>query len=98
VFAEARSDLVMLAGDLNEWFLWGRPLRMLQQQFPDTPHRRTFPARFPVFSLDRVWVHPREALVSLEEHASKLARIASDHLPLVATINIRRQHDIQTVI
>lgn len=89
VFAEAGNDVVLLAGDLNEWFLWGRPLRMLQQQFPDTPHRRTFPARFPLLTLDRIWVYPRDRLASLQVHTSKLARIASDHLPLVATINIK---------
>jgi len=78
---------VILTGDLNEWFLWGRPLRLLRRLFPDTPHRRSFPPHFPLLSLDRVWVHPRPALVRLEVHTSKLARVASDHLPLVATVD-----------
>lgn len=80
------SDLVLLAGDLNEWFLWGRPLRMLRRVFPDMPHRRSWPARAPLFSLDRIWVHPREALIGLTTHRSALTLVASDHLPLIAEI------------
>jgi len=81
-------DLVVLAGDLNEWFLWGRPLRMLRTIFPDTPHRRGWPAWVPLLSLDRIWVHPRQALCRLTAHRSALTRLASDHLPLVAEIGI----------
>lgn len=82
-------DLVVLAGDLNEWFLWGRPLRMLHRVFPDTPHRRTWPAWSPLFSLDKIWVYPRRALHRLTAHRSALARVASDHLPLMAEIIIK---------
>lgn len=84
----AGRDLVVLAGDLNEWFLWGRPLRMLHRLFPDTPHRRCWPAWAPLFALDRIWVHPRHALRRLTAHRSALARVASDHLPLVADIRL----------
>ena len=76
----------VLMGDLNEWFLWGRPLRWLHVQFRRTPAPPTFPARLPVFALDRLWVRPRALLERLAVHASPLARIASDHLPLVATL------------
>lgn len=83
-------ELVILAGDLNEWFLWGRPLRMLYRVFPDTPHRRTWPAHIPLFALDRIWVHPYSALLNLKVHRSELARVASDHLPLIAEIGRAR--------
>lgn len=85
----AGHDLVVLAGDLNEWFLWGRPLRMLQRIFPETPHRRTWPACLPVFSLDRIWVYPGRSLHRLTAHRSSLASVASDHLPLTAEIIIQ---------
>jgi len=78
--------LVLLAGDLNEWFLWGRPLRRLHRIFPDTPHRRSWPARWPLFALDRIWVNPRRCLRHLAVHQTPLSRVASDHLPLVADI------------
>ncbi len=85
-FDVRRSDLVVLAGDLNEWFLWGRPLRMLHRIFQRTPHVRSWPARAPLLSLDRIWVHPRHALVRLTVHRSALTRTASDHLPLIAEV------------
>ena len=77
----------VLLGDVNEWFLWGRPLRWMHRHFERTPAPATFPAGRPIFSLDRIWVEPRGALKSIAAHASKAARIASDHLPIVASID-----------
>lgn len=77
----------LLMGDLNEWYLWGRPLRWLHSHFREMPAApRTFPARRPVFALDRIWASPAGSLRALARHASPLARVASDHLPLVAEI------------
>ncbi|HSM22272.1 MAG TPA: endonuclease/exonuclease/phosphatase family protein, partial [Rubrivivax sp.] len=76
----------VLMGDLNEWFLWGRPLRRLHRHFGATPAPSTFPARWPVLALDRIWVEPRARLLQLRRHRTALARQASDHLPLVAQI------------
>jgi endonuclease/exonuclease/phosphatase family metal-dependent hydrolase len=76
----------VLLGDLNEWFLWGRPLRWLHRHFSATPALRTFPARWPLFALDRIWVNPREKLEQLSVPRSPLIRSASDHLPLVAQL------------
>lgn len=84
---EAGPDVpTVLLGDINEWFLWGRPLRWLHVQFQRTPAPATFPAHCPLFALDRLWVRPRTALQRLAVHATPLARGASDHLPLVATL------------
>jgi len=82
------ADATILLGDLNEWFLWGRPLRWLHRRFGVSPAPRTFPTRFPIFALDRVWVHPRRALVRLAVIDTPAARRASDHLPVVATIRL----------
>ncbi|HDZ16157.1 MAG TPA: endonuclease [Methylophaga aminisulfidivorans] len=83
---ESELDTTVLMGDLNEWFLWGKTLRRLNAYFDTTPSRKTFPSRFPLFKLDRIWVHPRQHLLTLDIHNSFLAKKASDHLPLVATI------------
>ena len=75
----------LLMGDLNEWYLWGRPLRWLHSHFREIPVAPpTFPARRPMFALDRIWVSPAGSVRRLTRHASPLARVASDHLPLVA--------------
>jgi endonuclease/exonuclease/phosphatase family metal-dependent hydrolase len=86
LFETLKYDVGILAGDLNEWFLWGRPLRWLHAIFPRTPAYPTFPAMWPLFALDRIWVQPRTALRNLRVHTSPLARVASDHLPLKAEI------------
>jgi endonuclease/exonuclease/phosphatase family metal-dependent hydrolase len=78
----------ILMGDINEWFLWGRPLRWMHRHFEETPSPPTFPARLPVFALDRVWVKPRALLREMHVHSTPLAKIASDHLPLVADLDL----------
>lgn len=82
------APLTVLMGDLNEWLLWGRPLRRLRAHFGHAPAPPTFPARWPVFALDRIWVQPRDRLQRVAVHDSKLARQASDHLPLLADVAI----------
>ncbi|WP_231957835.1 endonuclease/exonuclease/phosphatase family protein [Paraburkholderia tropica] len=77
---------VILLGDLNEWFVYGRTLRRLVTHFHRAPALRTFPTRYPVFSLDRIWVHPGERLMRVEVHRTPLAKVASDHYPLIAHI------------
>lgn len=81
-----QADTTILLGDLNEWFLWGRPLRWLSRHFEKTPHVATFPVSLPIFALDRIWVNPARQLLSLSAHQAFPAREASDHLPLVAEI------------
>lgn len=88
LFTDVPRERAVLLGDLNEWFLWGRPLRRLHRYFKHTPHVATFPSGWPVLALDRVWTHPRSLLRRLAVHRTPLARVASDHLPLVATIEV----------
>ena len=78
----------VLMGDINEWFLWGRPLRWMHKHFEETPSIATFPSFYPLFALDRLWVKPRTLLRRLDVHATSLARVASDHLPLKAELDL----------
>lgn len=83
------ANIKVLLGDLNEWFLWGRPLRRLYRIFGRTAAPPTFPVRWPWFALDRVWIQPLSALERLQAHKSVMASQASDHLPLVAQLSNR---------
>jgi endonuclease/exonuclease/phosphatase family metal-dependent hydrolase len=78
---------VLLMGDVNEWFIWGRSLRWLVSHFEAAPAPRTFPSRWPIFSLDRIWIRPRHRLLQVHVHNTPLTRVASDHLPLIASID-----------
>jgi endonuclease/exonuclease/phosphatase family metal-dependent hydrolase len=84
----SRDDIILLMGDMNEWFLWGRPLRLIHKYFGYCPSPATYPAKLPLFSLDRIWDHPPGMIESRSVHRTKIAAAASDHLPLVAVIRI----------
>lgn len=81
-----RPSRTVLMGDFNEWLLWGRPLRRLRKVFPPVPAPRTFPARRPLFALDRIWLSTGRSGLDLAVAAAAEARQASDHLPLVARL------------
>ena len=88
LFTWHEQERAVLMGDVNEWFLWGRPLKKLHEYFDPTPAVPTFPSGRPVLALDRMWAHPGSILKDLKAHVSPLARVASDHLPLVASIEL----------
>lgn len=91
IIEQQEADTVVLMGDLNEWFLWGRPLRWLRKHFRKTSNPATFPSRFPLFALDRIWVEPASQLMSVRRYKSTLAKTASDHLPLLATLQYQEK-------
>jgi endonuclease/exonuclease/phosphatase family metal-dependent hydrolase len=84
--SEGPARPTMLLGDLNEWFPRSRALRRLQAHLGKLQTPRTFPAAFPLFRLDRIWIQPQEALVHLGVHDTPAARVASDHLPIRASV------------
>lgn len=84
--AKDGASLQILLGDLNEWLPFSAVPAGLRRQFQPSPAPATFPARRPLLALDRLYVRPAAALRSLRVHRSPLARLASDHLPLVADI------------
>jgi endonuclease/exonuclease/phosphatase family metal-dependent hydrolase len=90
ILGDEGEQPVILLGDTNEWFPLSRPIRALHQCLGKAPAKPTFPARFPLLSLDRIWVRPREALETVRPHKSPLAKIASDHLPLKVNVELGR--------
>ena len=79
-------ERIIVLGDMNEWLPLSRPLRWLNGLLGASVAERSFPARWPMFALDRVWVRPRHALLALKAHRSALAAVASDHLPVKAIV------------
>ena len=88
-------ERVVVLGDINEWLPLGRPLRWLNALFGHSPAERSFPSRWPLVALDRVWVRPRHALLALKAHRTPLAQIASDHLPVKAIIALHAAEQAQ---
>lgn len=81
-------DATLLLGDINEWFMWGRPLRWLHRRFGSHHAPRSFPSGLPLLALDRVWAHPPGCVSQIGAVRAGEARVASDHLPVVATLRL----------
>jgi len=80
-----RRTSVML-GDFNDWFVFGTVRRGLAAVLPGRTKLRTFPARWPLLMLDRIYVRPASALVRY--WTDREARLISDHLPVIADIRL----------
>lgn len=87
--ADWRPRPTLLLGDLNEWSIWGKPLKWLHEHFGEAKAPASFPSRWPLLSLDRIWCEPLEWPRAVRAHRSKLSRVASDHLPIVADIDAK---------
>jgi endonuclease/exonuclease/phosphatase family metal-dependent hydrolase len=82
--ARPHTMTTVMLGDFNEWF-WPASLRhALARELPGRTRHATFPSRFPLFRLDRIFCWPAKAMRSsfVDHSASRL----SDHLPVIADI------------
>lgn len=89
-------DATVLMGDLNEWLWWARSRRWLRKVFTESRTPATFPARWPLLSLDVIVARPAGVLRDVRVINNPLARIASDHLPLVATLDVAANRHTQS--
>ena len=82
----------VLLGDFNEWHR-GPITRVLRREFssPMRRMRRTHPAMFPLFALDRIYWDVELQGQEFHVHRSRLARVASDHLPVVGRLVVRHR-------
>ncbi len=81
-------DAIVVLGDLNDPTGRGRAVRRLERALGAQPAPRSFPARIPLIRLDRILAHPAHRIADIAVHDSPLARRASDHLPVVATLRL----------
>lgn len=81
------ADAILVMGDLNEWRGRSGGIRLLDRRLGPSAVPRTFPSWMPVLPLDRIYADGRAMLRDLHVYRSPLARLASDHLPLVGTLS-----------
>jgi len=82
-----RDTFIVVLGDFNDWLPGRSAAHVLDHRLGQPPRPATFPVRWPVLALDRIWVYPRLALRKVSIHATRTARLASDHFPVVAEID-----------
>ena len=87
VLLEALKGSRVVVGDLNEWFP-GAVGRTLRRELAGPRIRRTHPAPLPLFPLDRIYWDRSLHGEGFRVHRSRLARVASDHLPVVARLRL----------
>lgn len=76
----------VLLGDFNEWALGSPNLKRLWLHYPLGASFRTFPARWPLLALDRIFVRGIRGQVRFWRIDSGQGRIASDHRAVLAEI------------
>jgi endonuclease/exonuclease/phosphatase family metal-dependent hydrolase len=88
VLSKDQDHPVAVLGDFNEWSIKGPVVRMLDSVLGASAAVPSYPSWWPVWSLDRIWVRPRRVVDSCRPHATIASRLASDHLPIVASIKL----------
>jgi endonuclease/exonuclease/phosphatase family metal-dependent hydrolase len=83
-----RHSLVVVLGDFNDWLPGRSAAHVLDRRLGAASRLRSFPSRRPLLPLDRIWIQPASVLKRMFVHTSALARRASDHLPVVADLDL----------
>ncbi len=84
----------ILCGDLNAvahamtYRRFAKTLRDAQRVAPGHKARATFPSRFPLLRVDHVFVSEGIRVAAVTIPSSRMARRASDHLPLIVDLEI----------
>jgi endonuclease/exonuclease/phosphatase family metal-dependent hydrolase len=83
----------LVIGDFNEW-MKGLATTLLSARLRSVdlkdflPRRRTYPGVFPLLHLDHIYYAGRVEIMAVELPRTRLALVASDHLPLVADVRV----------
>lgn len=88
LFTATRVRPLVLLGDFNVWRVRARALQAFAAEDDDARAPRTFPSPYPLAALDRIFVSPPSARIDVHTHRSRTACFASDHLPLIAEIEL----------
>jgi len=79
----------IMLGDFNEWRRVRRSaLAVLHPVFGSPPMLSSFPSRLPLLPMDRIFDWPAGVITHRSVYNTPLTRKASDHLPLVANLDL----------
>ena len=78
----------VLMGDFNQWGLDGGAMRGFGPGWQVLDTARRFPSSHPIARLDRIVVSPEWGCLAQHVHHSAASASASDHLPIVAELEL----------
>lgn len=78
----------VMLGDFNQWGAGKRALRELRADWQVLETGASFPSRQPIAPLDRIIASPEWTCGECRVHHSALASRASDHLPVIAHLEL----------
>ena len=86
---ECAGDLpTVIMGDFNQWGRSTGAMREFTDGWRIITPGRSYPSRQPVATLDRIVASRHWTLVDAEVHHTGLSAVASDHLPIMATLDL----------
>jgi endonuclease/exonuclease/phosphatase family metal-dependent hydrolase len=91
----------IVLGDFNEW-MRGLTTTLLSAKLKSVDlrdhlkRRRTYPGLFPILHLDHIYYAGDLEIVGVQLFRTRLSLVASDHLPLVADVRIKKSLDIRS--
>src|SRR5262245_13550065 len=91
----------IVLGDFNEW-MRGLTTTLLSTKLKSVDlrdhlrRRRTYPGFFPLLHLDHIYYAGDLEVVGVQLFRTRLSLVASDHLPLVADVRIKKLMDIRS--
>ncbi|MEZ6101246.1 MAG: endonuclease/exonuclease/phosphatase family protein [Pirellulaceae bacterium] len=84
-----RATPLIVGGDFNDmWNQLGPKLLLPQGFHPVVGAHKTFPAAYPVSTLDRIFYRGKMRLHHAYTGATQVAQVASDHLPVIADFEL----------
>lgn len=79
---------LLVGGDFNEWQFFTNAFKQLNHTLNAHKIGATFPAHFPLFSLDRIWTSDDIRVKRIKRIRSAQTRMLSDHLPVLVDVEL----------
>lgn len=79
---------LIVGGDFNEWQLFSRSLKIIDDILTQHKVGATFPTRWPLFRLDRIWSYPSNLVKTIKILKTKETKYYSDHYPILLEIEV----------
>lgn len=81
----------VIMGDFNQWGRQTGAMRVFGEVWQVVTPGKSYPSRQPVATLDRIVASEHWSCVDAKVHHTGLSSVASDHLPVVATLELNKK-------